>query len=116
MALLLLPNCQRPGAVTNMIISEFDSQEETVRNGQCFHVIRVHKHKTGKVEAASIVMARPVKEILDLYRLNIRSKIIPATPQQQQYLFLTTLGTTFTNLSSNNRLYGILRKVLCLIS
>ena len=77
MAILLFCNLQRPGAVTNMTMSEYYNGETVSHDGQAITVFKVKEHKTRNKGTAKVSLDEKKIKYLHEYVQHIRPRLVP---------------------------------------
>ncbi len=81
-----LNSLQRPGAVANLIMEEYDNMEmEQTKSSGTISVLRVHEHKTGAGGSANIVLSCRLAESCKLYFEAICPMFV--TPLSENFFF-----------------------------
>ena len=92
-AKIIYPNGQRPGAVINMTIEEFEAAEEQDEDKM---MITVRKHKTAKsLGPIRVVIDSKDHQRMKLYKDRIRSQLHPLSEDLSHRFFLTFTGNEF---------------------
>ena len=96
--LLAYHSWQRPGAVTNATLNEYEAmKEERGRDGVTVHVMRVARHKTAREGPAHITITAEDKKLLDRYVQYIRPRCDPYC--EVRTVFVTVRGEPVTNMN-----------------
>ena len=90
-ALIIYENCQRPGVVTNLKISEFKDRK-TTNDGMV--VVPCLHHKTGPQGMAQLVISKSTEALLKHYYTLVRKKLIPDNGCEDLF-FLTANGKQY---------------------
>ena len=93
---ICLESMQRPGAVQNVLLSEFDRARHTLYFGLV--VLEASKHKTARKGKASLVLDSLLLRLLTVYIEKIRPHINGS--QHSRHVFLTSRGGQLTKLSA----------------
>ena len=103
-ALLLYSSWQRPGAVENCTIEEFQASKTEEVDGSVKVVISVKHHKTGTMGPANLVFSADHMEKLLTYVEYIRPQVDPES--KSPYLFVRAVGEQLTQLSNRIKAVG----------
>ena len=91
-------SAQRPAAVRNLTICEYQNKEENDEVKGC-HLIKVARHKTAAHGPARLFINKDIGTLMDIYLHDIRATIKPKSKELECRFFLTPTGNELANLS-----------------
>ena len=103
--LLAYHSWQRPGAVTNATLNEYEAMKERGRDGVTVHVMRVARHKTAREGPAHITITAEDKKLFDRYVQYIRPRCDPYC--EVRTVFVTVRGEPVTNMNQLLQWLGV---------
>ena len=98
---LMFLSAQRPAAIRNMTIEEYNNKEENNEVESC-HLIKVARHKTEALGPARLFASKEITSLMNIYLQHIRTVIKPQSKELQSRFFLTPTGNELNNLSDNS--------------
>ena len=95
---LMFLSAQRPAAIQNMMIDEYNNKEEDdEKKGK--YLIKVVRHKTAAQGPARVIVSKNINDVMNMYLQHIRSKLTPQCREFESRFFLTPTGNEYRNLS-----------------
>ena len=80
---LLLTNHQRPGAVVNATLSEYEAAKTTTVGRREYKTFMVMHHKTGTTGRAKLTLSKHISQFLDNYISLLRPESVLLFPNQE---------------------------------
>ena len=102
---VLYKNWQRPGAVANASVKEFEEAKVIRQGGELMHLMYVEHHKTS-LEGAAKVILEPVDHSRIVLYLSTVRPLQESSMTANHHLFLLTGGRVLTNLSTRIKKLG----------
>ena len=95
---LMFLSAQRPAAIRNMTIDEYNNKEEDdEKKGK--YLIKVVRHKTAAQGPARVIVSKNINDVMNMYLQHIRSKLTPQCRAFESRFFLTPTGNEYRNVS-----------------
>jgi len=95
---LMFQSVQRPGAIRNMTISEYNNRAENDEDKGSY-LIKVARHKTAAKGPARVIANKETSTLMNFYLQNVRTVIKPLCKEYESRFFLTPTGNELKNLS-----------------
>jgi len=95
---LMFLSAQRPAAIRNVTIDEYNNKEENEEAEGC-HLIKVVWHKTEALGPARVFASKDITTLMNIYLRDVRTVIKPQSSELQSRFFLTPTGNEVKNLS-----------------
>jgi len=97
-SILIYTNAQRPGAIENMTLTEYEARTELEPDK---YLVRVKKHKTASKGPANVVFNKHTEECMEKYKTLLRSQVTPQSREISNLFFMTATGKRCDKLTEN---------------
>ena len=95
---VMINSVQRPGAVINLTVAEFENNKKESSSGGDVWVIRVHRHKTMFQGSANLLLTEPLMRRMQAYLKHLRSLTLGSDITDN--FFLKNHGLVLDHMSS----------------